>query len=257
MEMKILDPEIERLEKESLHLIHEQIQNHDKIVVAFSGGKDSTLILHLARQVDCDIPAVFVDTGVEAPETYEYLRTVENLITLKNSKGHTFWSLVDKYGWPDLKGKQSGRRGNMCCHYLKEQPMKQAIKREGWDLLIDGLTIAESRQRMMFLKSYGSYHWVISWDIQKLHPIMDWKPLQVLAYLREKKIPYNKIYDPPKSAVRVGCQPCTAYKSWKHRLAIENPKLFKLVLERKEGIEVSCIYDFIEKEIEDEFSKTE
>ena len=36
--------------------------------VSFSGGKDSTVLLHIARQVDPDIPAVFVDTGLEFPE---------------------------------------------------------------------------------------------------------------------------------------------------------------------------------------------
>lgn len=44
--------------------------------LAFSGGKDSLVALHLATHVDPDVPVVFFDSGLEYPETYTYL---ENL----------------------------------------------------------------------------------------------------------------------------------------------------------------------------------
>ncbi|MCZ4590313.1 phosphoadenosine phosphosulfate reductase family protein [Rhodococcus opacus] len=40
---------------------------------AFSGGKDSLIVLDLARRVDPDVPVVFFDSGLDYPETYEYL----------------------------------------------------------------------------------------------------------------------------------------------------------------------------------------
>ena len=40
----------------------------DKVYISFSGGKDSTVLLDLVRQVNPNIPAVFVDTGLEYPE---------------------------------------------------------------------------------------------------------------------------------------------------------------------------------------------
>ena len=41
------------------------------VFVSFSGGKDSTVLLDLVRRVCADIPAVFVDTGLEYPENRE------------------------------------------------------------------------------------------------------------------------------------------------------------------------------------------
>lgn len=50
----------------------------DGSVVSFSGGKDSTLLLHIARKMFPDIPAVFLDTGVEYPEVREFVKRFEN-----------------------------------------------------------------------------------------------------------------------------------------------------------------------------------
>jgi len=203
------------------------LSKHKHPVVAFSGGKDSTVVLDLVRKIDSHIPAVFCDTGVEAKSTYEYMDRVDNKVVLKPRK--TFWECVDEYGMPQLKGKGS-TRVNHCCEWLKDKPMKEFIKKEGIDLVFTGLTSAESRQRMMFLKHYGSYMFVKSWNVWKCHPISNWIPDQVWKYIRDNKLDYNNGYD--NGMVRCGCQPCTAYCSWKKRMANENPKLLAYVLQR-------------------------
>lgn len=47
---------------------------HDRMWVAWSGGKDSTVVVDLARRVDPDVPVVFYDCGLDFPETRTYLR---------------------------------------------------------------------------------------------------------------------------------------------------------------------------------------
>ena len=42
------------------------------VYVAFSGGKDSTVLLDLVRKIYPDVPGVFVDTGLEYPEIGDY-----------------------------------------------------------------------------------------------------------------------------------------------------------------------------------------
>ena len=54
-----------------------------KVYVSFSGGKDSTVLLDLARRVCPGIEAVFVDTGLEFPEIREFVKTKESVVWLK------------------------------------------------------------------------------------------------------------------------------------------------------------------------------
>ena len=54
-----------------------------KVAVSFSGGKDSTVLLDLARRAFPDLPAVFVDTGLEYPEIREFVKTVPNVTWLR------------------------------------------------------------------------------------------------------------------------------------------------------------------------------
>lgn len=59
------------------------LDQHDGYV-AFSGGKDSLVVLHLALQAEPNIPIVFFDSGLEYPETIAYLATVGDYLKLPN-----------------------------------------------------------------------------------------------------------------------------------------------------------------------------
>ena len=50
------------------------------VYVAFSGGKDSTVLLHIARELYPDVEAVFCNTGLEYPEILKFVRTIENMM---------------------------------------------------------------------------------------------------------------------------------------------------------------------------------
>lgn len=58
--------------RQLLDRIAEHLDEHDGYV-SWSGGKDSTVVVDLARQVDPHVPVVFFDSGLQFPETIQYL----------------------------------------------------------------------------------------------------------------------------------------------------------------------------------------
>ena len=59
---------------------------NENVYVSFSGGKDSTVLLHIAREMYPDIQAVFCDTGLEYPEIRRFVKTFDNVEWIKPIK---------------------------------------------------------------------------------------------------------------------------------------------------------------------------
>lgn len=66
--------------------------------VSFSGGKDSTVLLHLIREMYPNIEAVFVDTGLEYPEIRKFVKTFDNVTILRPKM--RFDKVIEEYGYP-------------------------------------------------------------------------------------------------------------------------------------------------------------
>ena len=91
--------------QEKIRLIIEEIQaqyfeqdNNRPWIVGFSGGKDSTVLLDIVRSQYPDVPAVFVDTGLEYPEIRDFVKTIDNVVWLKPEMN--FKKVIETYGYP-------------------------------------------------------------------------------------------------------------------------------------------------------------
>lgn len=69
-----------------------------QVYVSFSGGKDSTVLLHIARQCFPDIEAVFVNTGLEYPELQKFAKSFENVTVVRPEM--SFVEVIKHYGYP-------------------------------------------------------------------------------------------------------------------------------------------------------------
>ena len=74
--------------------------------VSFSGGKDSTVLLDIARSIYPDIKATFVNTGVEIPETVRFVKTFDNVDVLRPKK--SFMNTIKEYGYPIISKEVAG-----------------------------------------------------------------------------------------------------------------------------------------------------
>ena len=77
----------------------------DHVYVSFSGGKDSTVLLDLARRVLPTIPAVFCDTGLEYPEIRKFVKTFENVTWIRPEK--RFDEVIKECGYPIISKEVS------------------------------------------------------------------------------------------------------------------------------------------------------
>jgi 3'-phosphoadenosine 5'-phosphosulfate sulfotransferase (PAPS reductase)/FAD synthetase len=88
--------------------------------ISFSGGKDSTVLLHIARMVKSDIKAVFADTGLEYPEIREFVLQTENIETVRPKK--SFLEVIRDYGYP-LVSKRMAQTHPQIFKYCMDGPL--------------------------------------------------------------------------------------------------------------------------------------
>lgn len=68
------------------------------VYISFSGGKDSTVLLHIAREIYPELEAVFVNTGLEYPEIQKFAMSFPNVKVVYPKK--TFKQVMAEYGYP-------------------------------------------------------------------------------------------------------------------------------------------------------------
>jgi phosphoadenosine phosphosulfate reductase len=225
------DKLIESKEAISKHL--EEFE--DKCAVAFSGGKDSEVVLRLCLQQKPDIPVVFNNTGVEYPETVNFVAQFAKLLDLNLIVTHpekSFWDCVKQYGFASGKRKTKGNYAQ-CCYWLKEKPMRQAIKNGGWLGYFTGETASENRSRMFWARDRGMCFHLKRDGVCKVKPILWWTEAEVWQFIKDNHLPFNGAYS--RGAKRVGCMPCTAYKDWEEQMQKVNPKLYSIIKLRKDN----------------------
>lgn len=78
-------------------LIEWYSKNNGNIYIFFSSVKDSTVLLHIARQMFPEIPAVYIDTGLEFPELRNFVKTIDNVTWLKPEMN--LRKVIETYGY--------------------------------------------------------------------------------------------------------------------------------------------------------------
>lgn len=222
--------------------IEEWLSHFPDAKVSFSGGKDSTVLLHIARLVKSDIKAVFSNTGLEYPEIVEFVKARENVEIVRPKL--SFLEVIQKYGYPVVSKRMAQYIGEVQrtkSDYLRQLRLA-GIRKDGslfpmarisqkWQWLcgsdipvsdrcckylkkqpldavgenpIVGTMAADSDQRLeMFYR-----HSCNAFDLTRPRsaPMSFWTEEDVWNYLKLTKTPYSRIYD--MGYTRTGCMFC-------------------------------------------------
>ena len=262
--LNVFDKSIDRLVKE--------YKDGHRIVVSFSGGKDSTVALELCiisatmtNRLPVDV--VMRDEEIMHPGTYEYCERIYNreevnliwlianqpVINAFDRKKPYFW-VFDTLLRPD----QWVRQPPSFATYIKEKNIMQMNSPERFPApegkrlySVLGMRVQESRGRFYGVRSMKGYMAKPKppYNVIDLWPIYDWSDSDVWKAIKDNKWDYNQAYNVmnqigiPKNRLRIApptMSPASANTMWALQSAF--PRWFDKVCERLEGVRAVAKY---------------
>jgi len=223
----------------------------DKVAVAFSGGRDSLVALHLTIQIKPDVPVVFVNTSIEFPETRAYVRQLArawNLNLHEVKPTVNFWKLAEEQGIPvagrgnttfmrEISKKAGVKLSNSCCRRMKETPARQFYRAHGIEGVVTGLRVSESLMRKLNFADYGALRYSSTYNTLVAWPLYAWKDEDIAQYIEANNLPVNPLY--AMGYQRVGCWACLQDMFYKDsRLFVlqqQHPNLYEAVRKKFGG----------------------
>jgi len=240
---------LEILENKSIYILREAYAAFKNLGMLWSIGKDSTVLLWLARKAffgHVPFPLIHIDTHYKIPEMIEYRNRLAMEWNLKLIVGENEAALRDKQTFPDGNTDRT-----TCCKLLKADALHNTLNGTGYRYTINvstgeyepekstepftGVIVgvradeegSRSKERYFSPRNQES-----EWDVGeqppefwnqfktefapgthvRIHPLLDWTELNVWEYIHREKIPVVSLYFNHGDGKRfrsLGCYPCT------------------------------------------------
>src|SRR5207342_14502 len=240
---------LDQLEQQSVYIFREAFRHFERLCMLWSVGKDSTVLLWLARKAffgHVPFPLVHIDTSFKIPEMIRYRDRLAAEWNLNLIYGQNEGALREKRTFPD------GAVDRLtCCGLLKTEALKKTLSGEwpryrfnaakrGYDVdpntepftgIIAGVRADEegSRSKERYFSPRNVEN---TWEVAdqppefwnqyatefapgthvRIHPLLDWTELDIWEYIERERIPTVALYYDQGKGERyrsLGCWPCT------------------------------------------------
>ena len=201
---------LKELESEAIFILREVVAEFKKPVMLYSVGKDSSVMLHLARKAffpsKIPFPLLHVDTGYKFREMYEFRDSFTkeigvNLIVYRNEDA------IEKEFHPSKNGIAK------CCGALKTQALLDALDKYNFNAAIGGARWDEEKSRakeriFSFRDTFGQWNpksqkpelWnIFNGEIDenesvRIFPLSSWTETDIWNYIKHEKIKITPLY---------------------------------------------------------------
>lgn len=240
---------LDKLEAQSVHILREAYREFKQLCMLWSIGKDSTVLLWLARKAffgHVPFPLVHIDTSFKIPEMIAYRDDIAVKWKLNMVVGQNKEAIASKQTYPDGAIDRIS-----CCKALKSNALKNTLsgewprlrmnhstgqyeedtKKEPYTGVIVGARADEegSRSKERYFSPRDKQS---DWDVGdqppelwnqyktdfapgthvRIHPLLDWTELNIWEYIQRESIPITSLYFDRGEGKRyrsLGCYPCT------------------------------------------------
>lgn len=199
-----------------------------QVYVSFSGGKDSTVLKHIVDGMYDDVPALFVNTGLEYPEIQKFAMSQKNVVTVRPEL--RFDEVLKKHGYPVISKRVAGYistakkypdsmrakwiRGeertifvaggkyahlidapylisDQCCNEMKKKPAKHYAKATGRKPMTGQMACESVSRKKEWMRS-GCNGFDMKEPIS--NPLSFWTEQDILRYIVEYDVSYCSVY---------------------------------------------------------------
>ncbi len=260
---------LDQLESRSVHILREAYSAFKQLGMLWSIGKDSTVLLWLARKAffgHVPFPLIHIDTAYKIPEMIAYRDRLAREWNLSLIYGQNEQALAEKRTFPDGTVDRIA-----CCGLLKTEALKRTLSGEWTRYRFDHATKAyevdrnaepftgvivgvradeegsRSKERYFSPRTTQSV-WDVGdqppefWNQYKtdfapgthvrIHPLLDWTELNIWEYIRRESIPTVSLYYNQGDGQRyrsLGCWPCT------HPVSSDARTVDEIIMELRTG----------------------
>lgn len=182
-----------RLEAEALAWMEEKQAKYSPIV-SFSGGKDSSVVVHLANRIK-PTPLVFLDSGGEHPLSRDFCQRVakeqglELLVEDPRLNYRELLELAYEFGENSAYLPPGSVR-----EFIIFETCEAACERVGADSYMLGLREEESAHRKLSSYLHGDDYYVQSRGMTRLCPLLKWRVDDILGYIAKHNLPLHPAY---------------------------------------------------------------